>query len=231
MKRFYKTATAGEVEGAPAILLDGRPVRTPGRRLLAMPNPALAAAVAAEWSGQGDTIRPEVMPLTRLANTVVDQLPAKRDDAVTEVMGYGAADLLCYRQASPADLAERQVRLWQPWLDWARDTLDARLVTTHTLEPVPQPDASIAALAAAVAALDDWQLIGLHAATRLTSSLVLGFAMTRGALTAGPALEAALLEELYEIERWGLEEEQAKRHAALTAELQAIEAYFEALTA
>ena len=119
------------------------------------------------------------MPLTRLANTVVDQLPAKRDDAITEVMGYGAADLLCYRQASPADLAERQARLWQPWLDWAAETLTAPLVTTVTLEPTPQPEASLAALAAAAAALDDWQLVGLHAATRLTSSLILGFAMAQ----------------------------------------------------
>jgi chaperone required for assembly of F1-ATPase len=230
MKRFYKTATAGEVEGAPAILLDGRPVRTPGRRLLAMPNPALAAAVAAEWAGQGDTIRPEVMPLTRLANTVVDQLPAKRDDAVTEVMGYGAADLLCYRQASPADLAERQARLWQPWLDWAAEALAARLVTTVTLEPIPQPEASISTLTAAAAGLDDWQLVGLHAATRLTSSLILGFAMAEGALTAAPAFEAALVEELYEIERWGLEEEQARRHAVLKAELEATETYFETLS-
>lgn len=231
MKRFYKTATAGEVEGKHAIMLDGRPVRTPGRRLLAMPTPPLAQAVANEWAGQGETIRPDAMPLTRLANTVVDQLPAKRDDAITEVMGYGSADLLCYCQASPADLADRQARIWQPWLEWAEHRLDARLVTTNTLEPVPQPEASLAALAAAAAALDDWQLIGLHAATRLTSSLVLGFAMTRRALTAGPAFEAALLEELYEIESWGLEAEQARRHAVLKAELQAIEGYFEALSA
>ena len=230
MKRFYKTATAGEVEGAPAILLDGRPVRTPGRRLLAVPNPALAAAVAAEWAGQAETIRPEAMPLTRLVNTVVDQLPAKRDDAVTEVMGYGAADLLCYRHASPADLGERQARLWQPWLDWAAEALAAPLVTTLTVEPIPQPEASLAALTKAAEALDDWQLVGLHAATRLTSSLILGFAMARGVLAARPAFASAFLEELYEIERWGLEEEQARRHAVLEAELQAVEVYFEALT-
>lgn len=230
MKRFYKTAIAGEAEGAPAILLDGRPVRTPGRRLLALPNAALAAAVVAEWAGQGETIRPDLMPLTRLANTVVDQLPAKRADALTEIMGYAAADLLCYRQASPADLAERQARLWQPWLDWAAETLAAPLVTTLTLEPTPQPEASLAELAAAAAALDDWELIGLHAATRVTSSLILGLGMARGALTAGPAFEVALLEELYEIDRWGLEEEQAKRHAVLETELRAVEVYFRALT-
>jgi chaperone required for assembly of F1-ATPase len=225
VKRFYKTAEAGRAEGALAILLDGRPVRTPGRRLLAMPNEALAQAVAAEWAGQGDTIRPDAMPLTRLTNTVVDQMPAKRGDALAEVMGYAATDLLCYRQASPADLAERQARTWQPWLDWAERRLGARLLVTMTLDPLPQPGPSLDALAAAAGALDDWRLVGLHGATRLTSSIVLGLALVEGAIDVDAAFAAALLEELYEIEHWGLEAEQARRHAALRADLAAAELY------
>lgn len=226
MKRFYKTAAAAE---GCTILLDGRPVRTPGRKLLAMPNDALAKAVAAEWAAQGETIRPDAMPLTRLANTVLDQLPARRDDALAEIMGHAAADLLCYRQASPADLAERQARLWQPWLDWAERQLGARLVVTLTLDPTPQPERSLDALAAAAAGLDDWRLVGLHGATRLTSSVVLGMALVDGAIDAAAAFEAAMLEELHQIEHWGLEAEQARRHATLRQDLAATALYCRAL--
>jgi len=225
MKRFYKEATVGPVDGGRTILLDGRPVRTPGRAPLTLPCHELAEALAGEWAAQGETIRPDAMPLTRLANTVVDQLPAKRPDALAEIAGYAASDLLCYRVASPADLAERQQVTWQPWLDWAAESLAAPLVTTTTLEPMPQPQRSLDALRDAAAALDDWRLIGLHATTRLTGSIVLGFAMTEGKLTAEPAFAAAMLEELYEIEQWGLAAEQAKRHEALRAELVATELY------
>src|SRR5689334_14622693 len=72
-KRFYKEATIGEAgEGGFPVLLDGRPIRTPARRLLAAPTQALAQALAAEWNAQGDTIDPARMPLTRLANAIID---------------------------------------------------------------------------------------------------------------------------------------------------------------
>ena len=225
MKRFYTDATVGKAEEGHTILLDGRPVRTPGRALLAMPNATLAQVVAAEWAAQGQTIKPEAMPLTRLANTVVDQLPAKRPDALHEIAGYAAADLLCYRVAHPAILAERQHTTWQPWLIWAADQLAAPLLTTTDLDPLPQPRASLEALNRAAEALDDWRLIGLHATTRLTNSMVLGLAMVEGKLTAETAFTAAMLEELFEIEQWGLETEQAERHTTLKADLAAAELY------
>lgn len=225
MRRFYQTAEAVATNGGYGIQLDGRPVQTRGRNPLVLPVPALAAAVAAEWAAQGETIRPETMPLTRLANTVVDRLPAKRAAALAETMGYAAADLLCYRHAHPADLAERETWTWQPWLDWAERQFGARLVVTLSLEPTPQPSSALAALDTAATALDDWRLVGLHGATRLTSSIVLGLAVLEGAIDSEAAFAAALLEELYEIERWGLEAEQARRHTALRAELAAVEVY------
>jgi chaperone required for assembly of F1-ATPase len=225
VKRFYKTAVAVPADDGHAVMLDGRPLKTPGRRGLVLPSLGLAAAVAAEWAAQGETVLPETMPLTRLANTVVDQLPAKRQDALDEIMGYAGADLLCYRQTSPADLAARQAATWQPWLDWLTARLEARLEVALTLEPIEQPAAAIEALSTAAAACDDWQLVGLHAATRLTSSIVLGLAMLEGELGAEAAFDAAMLEELYEIEHWGLEAEQARRHAALRRQLAATELY------
>ena len=229
MKRFYKTASIAAGEGGHNVLLDGRPVRTPGRRLLLMPGATLAQEVADEWAAQGDEIRPDAMGLTRLVNTVLDQMPEKREDALSETMGYAHADLLCYREASPLVLAERQARYWQPWLDWSKARLDAPLHVTTTVEPTPQPPASLAALEGAARALDDWRLVGLHGATRLTGSIVLGFAMLQNALDAEAAFDLAMLEELFEVERWGLEVEQARRHAVLRRDLAALETYFRAL--
>src|ERR1043165_4936645 len=70
-KRFYEKAT---VSGdAPfALLLDGRRVKTPAGATLAAPTPALAEAIAAEWNAQGERIDPASMPLTKLANTIID---------------------------------------------------------------------------------------------------------------------------------------------------------------
>lgn len=229
MKRFYAAVTVAPGEGGHTVLLDDRPIRTPGRRRLALPTPALAAAIAGEWAAQGETIRPDSMGVMRLAATVIDHLPERRADATAEILGYATADLLCYRTPSPTALAERQAERWHPWLDWAARRLDAPLRTTTALDPVPQPPTALNALERHVTAQDDWHLMGLHATTRLTSSIVLGCALLDHALDPTEAFALALLEELFEVEHWGLEEEQAKRHATLRADLEAAHTYLLAI--
>jgi chaperone required for assembly of F1-ATPase len=229
LKRFYtQVATAGAADGH-RVHLDGKPVRTPGRRLLAMPGAALAEAVAGEWRAQGETIDAARMPLTRLATTVVDLMPARREDAIAEAVGYAATDLLCYRAAEPPALVERQTALWQPWLDWASLELDATLLVTDDVTPLDQPAPALRSIELAVRRLDHWRLVGLHAATTLTGSVVLGLAMERGVLDAGAAFTAALLDELFEVERWGEEEIQQRRHAELRRDLEAAGRFLEEL--
>lgn len=229
MRRVYRTVGVEEGTTAPVVLLDGRPLRTPARHPLRLPSRALAQAVAEEWAAQGETVRPASMPLTRLATTATDLMPARRGEALEEVLGYGATELLCYRTATPADLARRQEEAWQPWLDWLAGELGVRLYPARTLDPMPQPRAALEGLRAAVEAVADWPLVGLHAATTLSGSLVLGLALLRGALDAAALFELAQLDELYEIERWGEEAEQQRRHAALRRDLAAAEHFLRLL--
>src|SRR5262249_46159478 len=134
MKRFYKdvAVVSSPASGtAHGITLDGKPVKTPGQSLLSVPSHALAEAVAGEWRGQGETVSPETMPLTKLVNTAIDRVPANRQAIVEQIVGYGRTDLLCYRADSPAGLVVRQNAAWNPWLVWLADAHGARLSKSH----------------------------------------------------------------------------------------------------
>ena len=203
------------------VLLDGRPVRTPARRALAVPSATLAAAVADEWRAQGETLQPASMALTRLISTAIDRMPALRAAAIDEVLGYAETDLLCYRAAAPADLADRQQQLWQPWLDWLARSHGVELVVTTEMLPVPQPETALARLRSSVEPLDDWRLVGLHAVTTALGSVVLGLALFEGEIDAEQAIAASLLDEQFEIERWGREREMERRHNALRYDVEA----------
>ncbi len=215
MKRFYDTVTVTEEEGGFTVALDGRPVRTPARRPLCLPTRPLAEAVAEEWRAQRERIEPRRMPLTRLATTAVDHMPARREDTVRHLLDFARSDTLCYRVSTPRDLAERQARCWQPWLDWAARVLGAELRTTDGLALVPQPPAALARLERVLRDLDDWHLVAVHALACDLHSLVLALAVARGDLAADEAFALAHLEELYEIERWGEVDLQRRRHAEL----------------
>ncbi|HET6519945.1 MAG TPA: ATP12 family protein [Geminicoccaceae bacterium] len=221
MKRFYREAGTAAADAGTLVVLDDRPVRTPARRQLVAPTPALALAIAAEWRAQGGEIRPADMPLTRMACTALDLLPTRRRDAVDEAAGYGETDLLCYRADRPPELAARQRRTWQPLLDWAEATFGARLTVTASALPVAQPAAALARLREAVEAGDDWSLTGLHAATTALGSVVLGLALRERRLTAEAAFAAGLLDELFEAEQWGEDPEAAARRERLRREIEA----------
>src|SRR6266480_2962243 len=103
-RRFYATAATAPVTGGRAVQLDGKPVRTPAGRVLAAPTAALAQALATEWDGQQDVIDPARMPLTRLANAIIDGVSDRPDAVAAEIENYLGSDLVCYRASSPPGL-------------------------------------------------------------------------------------------------------------------------------
>jgi chaperone required for assembly of F1-ATPase len=229
MKRFYKEVSVAAGADGHRILLDRRPVHSPARQPLVMPSAALAEAVADEWRAQGSTIERAGMGLTRLVSTALDRMPALRGAAIDEALGYALTDLLCYRAAAPAELAARQERAWQPWLDWLADTHGARLVSTTSMLPVTQPEPALAQLRTAIEQLDDWRLVGLHGATTALGSLVLGLALLEGEIDAEQALAASLLDELFEIERWGRERDAERRQQVLRRDVAAAASFLACL--
>jgi chaperone required for assembly of F1-ATPase len=221
MKRFYKQVGVVPAAGGHGVALDGRLVKTSGKRDLMVPSSALAAAVAAEWDAQQQEIRPAMMPLTRFAGTTIDRSAAQRDAVVRQVAQYAGTDLVCYRAAHPPALAARQRAVWQPLIDWAVERYDAPLAVTTGVIPKSQPAASLAAFTEAVAEHDDFSLTALHAATGASGSLVIALALLQGRLDADQAFAASQLDESFQIESWGEDAEQAKRRAALAAEIAA----------
>lgn len=206
-KRFWTSAAAEPVEGGWQIALDGKPIRTPGKLPLVVPTKALADAIAAEWDAQTDGIDPESMPLTRAANSAVEKV-APQFDAVADMLGeYGGTDLLCYRAEHPQPLSERQAAEWDPLIDWAAVALKAPLKITHGVIPVPQDDAALQRLRARLGEMTPWELTALHDLVTLPGSLILGLAVFDGRISAETAHQLARIDEEYQAEQWGRDDE------------------------
>lgn len=208
-KRFYKDVTVADEGGQAAILLDGRPVRTPGKASLAVPVAALAEAIAEEWRAQGEEIDPRTMPLTKLANSAIDGVVGKEGPVVDDILAHAGSDLLCYRASGPEGLLALQAEHWDPVLAWAAGALSAPLSLAEGVMHVSQPEASIAALRAEIEGLDAFRLAALHVMTALTGSALLPLAVARHQLTPDQAWTAAHVDEDWEIGQWG-EDAEAK---------------------
>jgi chaperone required for assembly of F1-ATPase len=228
-RRFYGKAAAAAAPEGFAVRLDDKPVRTPAGRALAAPTLPLAQAIAAEWQAQGELVDPAKMPLTRLANSIIDGVSQRPLPVAAEVAKYLASDLLFYRAASPPELVERQRRHWDPILAWAADALGAHFECTTGITHIAQPQRALEAARAAIPQ-DPWRLGAVHVVTTLTGSALLALALASGFLTVEAAWQAANVDEDWNLEQWGRDAAALERRTFRFAELQAAATVFAALT-
>jgi chaperone required for assembly of F1-ATPase len=227
MNRFYREASVGRAGAGFAILLDGRPVRTPARRDLELPGRALAEAIAAEWNAQGEKVDPRSMPLTGLANAAIDRVAPDPAAFAAGLALYGESDLLCYRADHPEPLVRRQAESWDPLLDWGRRRFDARFEIVQGVVHRPQPDATLDQLRRAVVARDPFALAALAPLVTISGSLLIALALDEGEVDLPAAWAAATLDETWQAEQWG---EDALAAAALEARRREFEAAFRFLS-
>jgi chaperone required for assembly of F1-ATPase len=229
VRRFYTAATAEPDGDRYAVRLDGRAPRSPRGTALVLPNEGLARLCAAEWAAQSETIDPATMHATRLAFTTLDHIPTAHDETADEVARYAGSDLLCYRAESPAALVQRQAEAWDPLLTWAKARFDLDFhVTTGIIHRI-QPAATTERVRALAVAESDFALAPLAFATALLGSAVIALALRHGRLTGDEAFAASRIDEQFQIDAWGDDEEAAERVAGQVIEARMLEHWFKAL--
>ena len=165
------------------------------------------------------------MAMMTLSATALDRVAPRAGEVAAEIAHYGETDLLCYRDAAGGELARRQNAAWQPVLDWLAEAHGARLRTVAGVMPAAQDKAALEALRRAVDTREPFRLTALHTAVSATGSAALGMALVEGRLNACQAWRCARLDDEWQAERWGEEEEARRRGAALRDELAAVERF------
>ncbi|MBN9000352.1 MAG: ATPase, partial [Rhizobiales bacterium] len=179
-KRFYALADYAAADGRFAVRLDGKPVRTPAKALLAVDREPVAAALAAEWAAQGELIDPATMPLTRLVNSAIDGVAANPGPVREEIVRYAGSDLVCYRAPGPDSLVARQQALWDPLVAWMYERFGARFLLAEGIVHVEQFPQTLAAVDAALGDPDPLRLAALSTINALTGSAILTLAVLHG---------------------------------------------------
>lgn len=230
-KRFYKEVSVGRDEGEGfAILLDGRAVKTPAKQVLAVPTQGLADLLAAEWDAQVESIDPGTMPVTRLVNSALDGVAKDIRGVFDDILNFAGTDMLCYRAEQPEGLVARQHEHWDHVLGWMAETFGARFIVAEGVIHQSQPQAAISAFAEALRAYaTPLGLSALHAMTTLTGSAILPLAIAERRLAVTDAWALAHLDEDWQIEHWGTDDEAFKRRELRWRDMLAANAVLDSL--
>ena len=222
IKRVYKRVEVAELPEGFTVHLDGRSVRTPAGKPLVVPvHRPLVQVIAQEWDAQSEIIRPSTMPITQLAATALDRVDPERPAILDHLVAYAETDLLCYRAQSPRELNQRQHESWQPILDWLHGETGARLQVTETILAVDQPDDALSAIRQTFLSLDLWRLTAAQAAAAAAGSAVLSLALVKGHLNGQQVFDLSQLDETWQVEHWGDDEEAAQRRQNLHKDIMA----------
>lgn len=223
MKKFYKSAEAGTAPGGYVVRLDGKTLKTPLQHALILPTENAAAALAAEWNAQADEIVPASMPLTQLVYTMIDKSTGHDRPAMeAEIIRYAGSDLVCYFATHPADLVRRQEDSWLPLLSWAGDRFGLVFEPVAGIQYKNQPAETLARFSALVRGFDPAAFTIMQAGTGLFGSPVLALALLHKKITAAEAFEAACVDELYQLEKWGEDALARRKLDHLQAEIAAL---------
>lgn len=221
MKRFYKAVTVGAEADGFRVQLDGRGIRTVGGRAQIVPSHALAEALADEWAGQSEEIDPAAFVLRDLTDYALDVVAAGKPGVIEELVPYGETDTLCYRAEPDEALGMRQRAVWEPLLTAAEARWEVRFVRVAGIIHKPQPAETLARLREELGRLDAFTLAALRTTAALAASLVLGLMALEPDADTAALWDAANLEEDWQADLWGKDDEalerRARRHAAFAA--------------
>jgi chaperone required for assembly of F1-ATPase len=216
MKRFYNVVSVAQGEGGWQVTLDGRAIKTVKGLPQIVPTKGLGQALAEEWDAQGEKIDPASLPLRDMVDYALDVVTHTRADIAGKLVAYADTDTLLYRADPDEPLYTRQQEVWEPILTAfeAREGVAFKRVSgiMHTA----QDKAALATLRAKLEKLDPFALAGLEAMTSLAASLTTGMSAMEADADALALWNAASLEEEWQAEQWGRDEEAEERRAKRT---------------
>ena len=224
-KRFWKTVSVAELENGFGILLDARNLMTPLKSKLIVPTKALAEQIAEEWRAVEGEINPELLPMTKRANSAIERVGTLREDVTSHLLDYVDSDLICYRAEEPKSLVHAQTA-WDKWVEWAKG-FDIDLIVTKGIMPVEQPASNRAAAEKWLSKWSDFEFTGVYDFITLNGSFILGMALAEKEFSTIDCFKLSIVDELFQESFWGIDEDALELREGKQKELEQSNRFFE----
>ena len=218
MKRFYEKVDVAELDDGWQVTLDGRGLKTAKGSPQIAPSRALAQQLAIEWSEQGEEIDPARFILRDQADFAIDMVAPDPTETIDTLLGFAETDTLCYRADPDEALYARQLEVWEPLLQSFEQRVGVQFVRVSGIIHKPQMPETLQALRSRLEHEDSFALAGLQAATSLSASLVIGLIAIEDQADVQALWQAASLEEEWQADLWGRDEEAEQRMAKREAD-------------
>ena len=230
MKKFWKNVEVIEIsDNHFEIHLDNKILKTPMKKDLFFANIYIAKEISKEWDVDEKIIKPDNMIFYGLLSTAIDRIKLSRDSYIKDMIAFVDTDLTCYRSEKPFDLIELQRKSWDPVISYIQSYTGEKINTCQGIMPLSQNKILLSKLNIFIDKFSDQQISALHRMTYITGSIFISICALKGDILKSEAFTLSFLDEIWQAENWGIEEDAETKRDAISRELNKVISFAELL--
>jgi len=217
-RKSWKKVTLNKEKNLGIIFLDDKELKSPRGNKLNLPY-SLSKKVFNEWNEVQEEIKPSLMPFYSYSVTAVDRIMNQKNDVFETLRNILSMDMILYRSGNNSDLSKLQEKEWQPLVKWLDVKFNCKLTINYELKPLNQKETELLKCANLIKELDHFSLSGFSHLVSISGSFILGLSFYFKKINSNKLYELALIEELFQSNKWGSDDFANERRANIKKEI------------
>ena len=126
-------------------------------------------------------------------------------------------------------MVDLQNKDWIPLINYMKSSYNIELIYTSKLFSINQKPDSLLKLKNILNEINIFKLSAIYTLSQITKSIIISLALVNNKISAKKAFENSNLEELYQISKWGKDEEAFDRLNAIKVDIRNIKKYYDSV--
>ena len=209
--------------------INNKSLKTPDGNIIELPSMKLAKILLKDYESSFKSKPLNIVRPIKITNTAIDKIKPNNIFYINEITDNLNNDMICYFANSPVELVDLQNKDWLPLINYMKSSYNIELIYTSKLFSINQKPDSLLKLKNILNEINIFKLSAIYTLSQITKSIIISLALVNNKISAKKAFENSNLEELYQISKWGKDEEAFDRLNAIKVDIRNIKKYYDSV--
>ena len=209
--------------------INNKSLKTPDGNIIELPSMKLAKILLKDYESNFKSKPLNIVRPIKITNTAIDKIKPNNIFYINEITDNLNNDMICYFANSPLELVDLQNKEWLPLINYMESSYNIELIYTSKLFSINQKPDSLLKLKNILNEINIFKLSAIYTLSQITKSIIISLALVNNKISAKKAFENSNLEELYQISKWGKDEEAFDRLNTIKVDIRNIKKYYDSV--
>ena len=216
-------------KGKYLLTINNKSLKTPDGNIIELPSMKLAKILLKDYESSFKSKPLNIVRPIKITNTAIDKIKPNNIFYINEITDNLNNDMICYFANSPVELVDLQNKDWLPLINYMKSSYNIELIYTSKLFSINQKPDSLLKLKNILNEINIFKLSAIYTLSQITKSIIISLALVNNKISAKKAFENSNLEELYQISKWGKDEEAFDRLNTIKVDIRNIKKYYDSV--